>query len=136
MSVFLDPQTPSVFKTVRVSGINLTSTAITDLYTVPSGKIIIPVNCSLRYTTINTVTGQGAVAWTSSGGRTFVNGVFTSAVGAGLDYSNFIVRSENLGGLTSYILPAGDVAQFNLFAAFTATTLIGEVFFTFIEVDA
>lgn len=117
--------------TVTVTGINLKTVAVTDIFTVPSGKTFVLTNGNVVVTAASSVTNGGTFQLRESGASgpmTWPTNTTTTAVmtSVGVSY-NFLLGGVTLATNGWVVCTTGNKVQYNQSTGATATTLTGDV---------
>jgi hypothetical protein len=112
-----------------VSGIDGTSTGSTNLYTVPSGKVVMVTKALIQVTAADTVTGVGTGGIGIAAGE---DDIFSPITFTALDSVN---KSWMFNGLDNMAVGnASDIIKFGLDTAFTASAITLKIFLFGVEV--
>ncbi len=111
---------------VKVANVDLTTTAIVDILTVPAGASFILTDCWFNMITVTTFTVTGNFAmWDSGSGSAISSGPAPqTTVAAG----NYVMGVRSGAGTSKPLVTAGNKVQLNKIAGATAAALVADVY--------
>lgn len=112
-----------VKKLATVTGIALTATGATNLYTVPAGKTLVVTEIILRITAVTTFISGATISIGKS--ASYNEWLAATAMGALSATNQFRLLSHSAAGLLYQSFAAGEVVALNVTIGATSTVLTG-----------